>query len=300
MLYSFTSRRRKYFFATALLSLTVLCFALDSVNPTENARATFFDVGQGDSLLLQTPERQAILIDGGLAPLSSIDGSTPLMRALRAQKISRLKLMVVTHPDADHIGGLLPLIGALPIEMIWLCWNEDDNPWVTRLRKRAAAHRVIIRSPHSTDIDGVSIEPLWPPIEDGKCQLPFRATNDRSIVLRVRYGESDFLATGDISKLVEDELVSRHANGLHTLLLKVPHHGSRTSSTNSFLSAVHPAVAVISAGTQNLYRHPHSSIVMRYQHRGVTLLRTDRMGAISVDLSHDGTLRWSAPWSIYP
>jgi len=236
---------------------------------TENLlTAHFIDVGQGDSILLQSGE-QNILIDAG-----DRESGAAVVSYLRAQGVRTLDLVIATHPHADHIGGLAEVLTQIPVLRIidsgqvhttqtflnYLRMIEDKNiPFETPSMQRIALAA------------NVELRVVGP-------RRAYDNLNDGSVVVMVTAGTVNLLLTGDMESEAERDLVS--AGGLGADVLKVGHHGSNTSSTMDFLRAVRPRVAIISVGADNSYEHPSTSTLARLKEVGADIYRTDRHGTI--------------------
>jgi competence protein ComEC len=269
---------------------------------------TFLDVGQGDSSLLQLPDGGAVLVDAGGASFSrpssaarSYDpGAAQVVPLLQARGVRQLELVVASHPHPDHVGGLAAVLDAVPVRELWLCWHDEEDVQVERLRRAAERHRVPIVAPRLVQRGGVRIEPLWPEGHAGRCADPADDANDNSVVLRVSYGRSAIIFAGDIEASAEERLVRRHGDRLRADLLKVPHHGSATSSTEESLRAIAPRLAVISCGVENAFGFPAPKVLARYRAMGIPVARIDQLGAVGVRLQADGTLSWRALTGVVP
>jgi competence protein ComEC len=246
---------------------------------------TAIDVGQSESLFLAYPDGKLMLLDGGgiqtnggrRKPRLDI-GEDVVSPYLWTRSIRRLDAIALSHPHEDHIGGLAAVVANFRPKELWIGSVADTPEW---RRLYSEAVRCGVRIVHLElgqrfRYGGAGIEVLSP--EHGH-EPSAKAPNNDSLVLRLSYGKHSFLFTGDIEKRVEGELV---AEGLsHSDVLKVPHHGSRTSSTEAFLAAVDPAFAVVSAGFENAYGNPHPDVIERLETRRTTVLRTDLAGLIS-------------------
>ncbi|MGH9740284.1 MAG: ComEC/Rec2 family competence protein [Candidatus Acidiferrales bacterium] len=247
---------------------------------------TVLDVGQGDSIFAESPNGRTMLIDGGgLAGSEWVGGyrsgtdvgEEVVSPYLWSRGLKRIDVVVLSHADHDHIDGLYSVLQNFKVSELWVGW-DDPRPAFARLLDEARSRGVrIVHVDQGEHFDfGASrADVLWPPA-GGAGDSP----NDNCVVLRLSEGQSHFLLTGDIEKPAEDGLLSAR-EPLASEFLKVPHHGSKTSSTAPFLATVHPRVAVISVGASNPFGHPAPAVVQRYQRVGVRLFRTDRDGAVT-------------------
>ncbi len=225
----------------------------------------FLDVGQGDAILVRTPRGHALLVDtGGLRGEGNFDmGDRVVGPTLRALGVRRLEYLVLTHGDADHMAGASSVVRDFHPREIWEGVPVPPFEPLQRLRAQSDRAAIVWRNVHPGDrlsIDGVELVVWHPPPPDWERQ---KVRNDDSIVLEVRYGGASVLLTGDIGREIEQTLVGRIPVA-PLRILKVPHHGSGTSSSYAFLRAVHPAVAVVSAGRGNPFGHPVPQVLARY------------------------------------
>ena len=243
-------------------------------------RVDMLDVGQGDSILIRTPQK-TILIDAS-------EGSADVIDKLKAIGVASLDLVVATHPHADHIGGMDDVVNALPIKL----FIDNGLPHTTKtysglmadLQTRGVTYRAAVAGTVFNLDLGAKLEVMFPtgsPLTGTRSDL-----NANSVVTRLTYGSDCFLFTGDAEEPTEQALVSR---GLTPCgVLKVAHHGSEYSSTQAFLNAVQPKIALISVGTGNTYGHPGPATVSRLEAMGAKVYRTDLLGTVSVTSSGSG------------
>lgn len=227
---------------------------------------TFLSIGQGDGALVEWPDGQRWLIDGGPA-------GDDLLHYLRRRGIDRLDRVFLSHPHPDHYGGLLPVLASLPVGELWV----PRLPAVGESDFAALLQGQTVRFPGTPPTRFTLLHPLsgW--------QSPARdPVNDESLVLRLGWGRRRFLFTGDIEGAGEAAVAAAATAGapLTADVLKVPHHGSATSSSPTFVAAVDPEIAVISCGWDNRYRHPRPQALASY--RGVRVLRTDLAGTVTI------------------
>jgi competence protein ComEC len=205
--------------------------------------------------------------------------------------IGRIDILILSHPHPDHANGLASLVDSFEVGEIWTNGQETTQPGTLRLMELAARRGIPVRLPDARQLVGVTIETLGPVDPDGRLGVDSAASeNDNSVVVRLGYAGRYLLFPGDLEAEGEAALISRDAERLHADVLKVPHHGSRTSSTLAFLEAVRPRLAVFSVGDRNRWGFPHPSVVERYQELGTQQLRTDRDGAITVTIHAGGRI----------
>ncbi|MBC8132953.1 MAG: DNA internalization-related competence protein ComEC/Rec2 [Deltaproteobacteria bacterium] len=261
---------------------------------------TFLDVGQGDAAVLQIPGGATVLIDGGGTYDGSFDpGARVIEPFLRARGITSLDVVALSHPHPDHLGGLHRVVARFAVDHLWTSGDDGRNPEYVRLVAAARGRGVSTPVPATWEKGGVTLQPLGPFVVEGhrgaieRIGVPEGTTvNDASLVIRASYGKRGVLFTGDIEENGEGELAGRTSLGqaVASDVLKVPHHGSRTSSTPELLEAVRPQLAVISLGWRNRFHFPRPEVVERFRARDIRLLRTDLHGAVTLTVSPDGNL----------
>jgi competence protein ComEC len=253
---------------------------------------TFLDVGQGDAALVEGPRGFVAVIDGGGNVDGSFDpGARVIEPVLRRKAIGHVDLLILSHPHPDHLNGLFRVLERFPVGALWSSGDRGDNPEYDRLLALARARGTALSPPARLERDGMVLEPLAPWVGDAIAAPEGLSVNDASLVVRLSFSGRRILFTGDIEAQGEAELLARHPDNLVSDLLKVPHHGSRTSSGDELLAAVAPARAVMSLGRSNRFGFPRPEVLARYQGAGVAVHRTDWDGALVVDVARDGTLR---------
>lgn len=249
-------------------------------------RAYFLDVGQGDACLLRTPGNRWFLNDIG-------NDEKGLIGFLRHVRADTLEAVLITHPDLDHFGALPALLRTFPVKKAYVPEGSSTNPaWLEALRELDVFHvlKVTLHTGDTLSWDGARGRVLWP---DPEAAL---SGNDLSTVVRLEYAGRRLLLTGDIETPAENAILAGHPD-LASDILKVAHHGSRTSSGLEFVNAVNPRWAVISCDS-SVYGHPHAEALadLRWIMGDSTrILRTDRQGTIGFELGEWG-VRWIDAW----
>ena len=247
-------------------------------------RLTMLDVGQGEAMLLETPTHETVLIDTGGSPYGgSVDiGQRVLAPALWSRGVRSLDTLLVTHSDPDHIGGALAVIDDFTPSHLWEGIRVPMH-LPTQMLADAAARRHVdmraLRAGEDMHVGEVRIHVLNPPAPDWERR---RVRNDDSVVLEVVYRDVALLLTGDIGADVERALIPSLIPA-RVRILKVPHHGSRTSTSPQLLDAWAPSLALISAGRGNRFGHPTPEVLERLESARATVLRTDRDGEITLE-----------------
>jgi competence protein ComEC len=250
---------------------------------------TFLDVGQGDAAVILGPRGFVAVIDGGGTYDGSFDpGARVVEPFLRRRGVTSIDLVALSHPHPDHLNGLQRLVGRFPVRRLWTSGDHGDNPEYLRLLAAARAQRSEVPTPRPFEASGLWIRPLAPLVGDVIAPPPGTSVNDASLVLAVSYAGRSILFTGDLELDGEEQLVARFDGDLSSDVLKVPHHGSRTSSTAEFLAAARPQIAVMSLGRHNRFGFPRPEVVARYAEAKVRVLRTDRDGAVTVEVRENG------------
>ena len=305
---TFTLSPRLRFAPSLVCALAMTSALVAVIRPPSNQAdgkltVHFLDVGQGDSAFVVFPHGKTMLVDGGgelrfdarergvtqseeVEPVFTDNafsiGEAVVSRFIWSLGRTRVDYVLATHADADHIGGLWDVVRNMQVGQAVVGHVPTADPEYDRFVDEVRQRRVplsAVSAGEQFEIDGVAIEVLWPPPAFGS-----RVTsgNNDSVVLRLRYGSLSIVLSGDIEEAAEDSLVASGVD-LHADLLKVPHHGSKTSSTESFIDAVNPRYAVISVGERSRFGHPHATVVNRYLARDVKLLQTGHDGMVTVE-----------------
>jgi competence protein ComEC len=243
---------------------------------------TFIDVGQGDAAFIRFPRGATLLVDaGGLPAASAFDiGDRVVAPVLREAGVRRLDYLALTHGDPDHIGGAAAIVDEFRPREVWegIPVPRFEPLTALRLEAQAAGLRwANVYTGDHVDRDGVSVRALHPDRADWERQ---KVRNDDSLVLDIRWRDVSVLMTGDIGRAVERTIAVAPSR---IRILKVPHHGSLTSSSEEFIRTIRPTIAVVSVGRANHFGHPVPEVLDRYRDAGIQVYRTDRDGAVTVD-----------------
>lgn len=245
----------------------------------QNLRVTFFDVGQGDAIFVEAPNGNQVLIDGGPDDviLSKLGRAMPFWDR-------SLDVVVLTHPDKDHIAGLLGVLKRYKVDLVF--WTgvrhstAEYQEWLDLLKEKKI-RAVVARSGQKIKIGEGIFLGILAPFENLEGASAVKI-NNTSIIARLDHGQNSILLTGDIEKSVERRLLFEFPDLIDTDILKVAHHGSKTSSLEEFLRAVSPEIAVIQVGRKNRYGHPYQQVLERLAAVGAKVLRNDLDGDIVI------------------
>ncbi len=247
----------------------------DIVEPMyDDMKVHFLDVGQGDSIFVELPNGQAMLIDAG----NSHNGSD-IVSYIKNLQYSSIDFVIATHPHADHIGGMAQVLNSFDVGAVYMPKKEHTSRTFENLLDTIEAKNIALHSAKAgvvITMAGKLKTEFLAPIGDGYTNL-----NNWSAVLKIAYGETEFLFTGDAEHEVETELLSS-GKPLQADVIKVGHHGSHTASGENFIKAVSPSYAVISCGQGNSYGHPHSEVLAVFQGQNINVYRTDEVGTIVI------------------
>jgi competence protein ComEC len=274
----------KWKLAIGVIASLCVITSLDVIEKLQPAklRVIFFDVGQGDATLIQTPSGKNVLVDAGVWSPSYNSGRSIILPHLQASGIEKLDAVFLSHPHADHIGGIIDLLEGIPIDVIYNSGYEyDSNLYATYLKiaREKSVPVLPLRAGDTLDIDPSVLFLVMGPEGQKFTTDP----NEHSLILNVIYGMSEFLFVGDAGIHQEERLVKMYDDLLDTDLLKVGHHGSRTSSGDVFLDHVSPEKAIISLAENNRFRHPHPEAVDRLWRSKAELLFTSKERAVIIE-----------------
>lgn len=246
----------------------------------------FLDVGQGDAIFIETPDHVQLLIDGGT--------DATILRELPKEMPfwdKSLDAILATHPDKDHIGGLVDVLSRYQVSEIIRTKNDSNTAVSSALVFASHAEGALIHDTEAGEVIKLGASTtltIFSPSGDPT----HWESNNSSIVAKLSYGQIDFMLTGDASLGIEEYLVATYGRALESEVLKLGHHGSRTSSSGVFLDTVKPDYAIVSSGLHNRFGHPHQEVVEAVTKRGIELLNTANSGTIV--FKSDGEKVWLA------
>ncbi len=241
-------------------------------------KVAFLDVGQGDSILIQAPNGQTMLVDGGRSTDLAQSVIIPKLKEWGAKQVD---VLVPTHPDQDHIAGLAGVLESYPVKLAALTGQVHSTKIYERLLtdiRDKNIEALKVRTGTAIPFDpSVKIEVLNP----DDAEVNSDDTNDASIVIKLTYGNTSFLLTGD-AEMPANKAMLDHGFDVRSTVLKLGHHGSRTSTNEAWLTKVQPQLGIISAGKDNSFGHPHPEVIAALEKLNIPYIRTDEHGTITV------------------
>ncbi|MDD2274871.1 MAG: MBL fold metallo-hydrolase [Candidatus Pacebacteria bacterium] len=261
-------KNKKYLFIFSLILINILLYIFSFSSP--DLRVIFFDVGQGDSIFIETPNKHQILIDGGPSSSNIANKLSSFMPFWD----KTIDLIILTHLESDHVSGLFEVLDNYIVENI--LWSgeykesEKSKIWKEMIEKENANIYI------SNSLDQIIMNDVH--LKIIKTDGEITNTNDSSVITKLLYRDNSFLFTGDISSKVEKEIISQD---IQSDIIKIPHHGSKYSSSEEFIKKVSPLLAVIQVG-KNSYGHPTDEVLTRLSNFGIKVLRNDLDGDIQI------------------
>jgi competence protein ComEC len=287
-------------FALLPLTFVVSVYLMSTYLSGNDLKVVFLDVGQGDSSFVRLPDKKTMLIDGGAGEPDM--GRNVIAPYLWSRGIKSIDYLVLTHPHPDHFGGLIYIMDNFKVGEIWLngrrtCGTEE---FFRKIKEEKIRYKVLRRG-DILEAEEYRIYVFHPYDEffADSSKGGFSDENSASLVLKIEAGSTSILFTGDIETEAEDSLLPL-GKWMKSDIIKVAHHGGRTSSSPDFLAAVKPQIAVVSVGRNNSFHHPHKETVDRYRSTGATIYRTDIDGAVTVTVRKGGAgLKTDSPDTRY-
>lgn len=246
----------------------------------------FLDVGQGDSTIISTAKNKTIVIDGGEGEKSGFDyGKNVLFPFLINKGVRKIDFLIFSHFDSDHCGGLIYLLENIKVEKILIGKQFEKNEnfeYIVNLANKKHIKIIELQAGNKINIEkNSSLEILWPSVAE---KISENAINNNSLVCKFVYKNFSMLLTGDIESIAEEKLLGKYknTNRLNANILKIAHHGSKTSSIQEFLNEVNPKIALIGVGRKNKFGHPNQEVLERLKEKGIQIYRTDQNGEIQI------------------
>jgi competence protein ComEC len=273
-------------FAQLLLLAIIISHPFSVARADAQLRIDFLDVGQGDSALVTMPDGTTLLVDGGgnTTDAARRIGETVVSEYLWWRGLSKIDYVLATHADADHIDGLNDVLKNFSVRAALIARRPANDPEFVKFAQTLRETGTFSETLQAGDLirfGDVEVSVLWPPA-GGET-----STNNDSLVIRINFGEHSILLTGDVEQAAEGGLIASQQQ-LRADVVKVAHHGSKTSSTEGFVLATKPNLAIISVGRNSRFGHPHTEVVERWQANGATVLTTGEYGTITVTTNgHD-------------
>lgn len=274
----------------AAISCLLLIMPTYQLMANENVLKVFvIPVGQGDATLFSFPSGETMLIDAGGQTYGNYDpGERIVLPSLRQKGVHKLDILAISHPDPDHIQGAFVIIEKLPIKEIWHSGFHPDHPLTKKLLALATARHITVKTTKDllgSHKFGQSEVVVLAPQSQGD-YFPELTANDNSLVIKIIHGQNALLWPGDLEYFGEHLLLASGVN-VRASVLKAPHHGSKTSSTNELLAAIKPAHVIYSTGSHNRFGFPHQEVVARYRRLGVMEWNTATDGEITINMNRN-------------
>lgn len=259
-----------------LMIITIfIWFIIFTSNPNNLLKIVFFNIGQGDSLFIETPNKRQVLVDGG--PDNMVLEKLGSVLSFYDRYID---IIVLTHPDEDHLTGLVEVLNRFDVGLVFIGGADKDNAtyqeWQRIIEEKNIKVKIAQMGQKIILDKDIDIKILWP--DQNRKEYFADDTNNSSVVLQLDYKDAEFLLTGDIDKKIENVLVNSNQN-LKSEILKVAHHGSKNSSSQNFINKVSPKMTIISVG-ENRYGHPHPDVLERL--KNTLIYRTDLFGDVKI------------------
>ena len=270
---------------TKIISIIIIALIMVMQIIPKDLKVYFVDVNQGDSTFIVTPKGKTILIDGGGSSYTNV-GKNTLLPYILDRGYTKIDIAIISHMDLDHCDGIIYLMDKIKIKTIIIGKQYEESDNYKRFVKLAKEKRIevkIVEAGENINIErNVNLDILWP---DNKNKISENAINNNSLVFKLKYKKYSILFTGDIEEIAEKAILERYKNMLQSTILKVAHHGSKTSTTAEFLKAVKPRYALIGVGKNNKFGHPSENTIKKLKEMKVKIFRTDELGEITIKMN---------------
>lgn len=290
---------KPYFKKLVVIILIAILIANSCIHVQNHGKMIiyFIDVGQGDSTLIRTAKNKTILIDGGGSENSSFDvGEKTLLPYLLDRKITLLDYVVISHFDTDHCGGILYLMEHIKVKNIIISKQGKESGNYNKFKNIVLDKGISVIFVKKGDKIKIDNETYMDILFPGNNLISDNILNNNSIVTKICYNNFSILFTGDVEEIAENEICSQYntTNKLKANILKVAHHGSKTSSTAEFIKMVKPQIALIGVGEKNKFGHPNDGVIQRLKNMNTKIYRTDKMGEIVIQINNMGEVKISS------
>lgn len=288
---------RKYVYSFLTIGVSILLIVNFTDVYQDRMRINFIDVGQGDSCLIRYKGTN-IMIDSGGSLSKNKDGKSydigenVLNNYLLNRGITRLDYIMASHFDEDHSQGFVFLLKNMKVKNVIISEQYKTSSIYEQFKqicKKQNIQIIYVKSGDEIRIKDLAFKILHPKSKEN--QISENPLNNNAIVCMVKYKNRRILFTGDIEKVAENEMVKEYTNGLKADILKVGHHGSKTSTTKEFLDLINPSVALIGVGQNNKFGHPNEDVIKRLEEKNIQIYRTDEMGEISIIIDKNGKIK---------
>lgn len=285
MKYKLNQNKKKI--VKVILFFSILIFIYNII--PKNLKIHFVDVGQGDCTFIVTPCNKTILIDGGGSTSKEYNvGESVVLPYILDRGYTKIDYLFISHFDQDHVGGILTILEELKIGKIFISKqieNSENYQKFLSIVKDKKINVKIVKQGDKIKIEkNLYFDILWP-IEE---QIQENVLNNNALVFKLQYNDFSMLFTGDIEEIAEEKILTLYGKNVEKLkstVLKIAHHGSKTSTTEEFLKVVNPKICLIGVGENNMFGHPADEIIKRLEEFGLQIFRTDENGEISIYVS---------------
>lgn len=271
--------------AQRILIIILVLLLIPKIIP-QNLKIHFIDVGQGDSTFIITPRNKTILIDGGGSQFSDYDvGKNTLIPYLLDRGYSKIDMVIISHFDSDHIGGILTLLEELKVKKVIISKQKEESENFNKFTKIVKEKHIKVETVEAGERlkieKNIYFDILWP---NNSKIIGENSLNNNSIVCKLCYKNFSCLFTGDIEEIAENAILNEYKNTnlLKSDVIKIAHHGSKTSSTSEFIEKVNPKIALIGVGKNNKFGHPSQKTIQLLNERNIAIFRTDQNGEVSI------------------
>ena len=274
--------------------IIILLFFLFQFIP-QNLEINFVDVGQGDCTFIVTPRNKTILIDGGGSSSNEFDvGKSTLLPYILDKGYTKIDYIFISHFDQDHVGGILTILQKIKVKKVIISKQEENSEnyqkFLEIIKEKGVSVAIVKMGDRVKIENGVYFDILWPTSE----QIQENKLNNNSLVMKMYYHNFSVLFTGDIEEEAEKKILETYKsekNKLVSNVLKVAHHGSKTSTIKEFLDTVNPKIALIGVGKNNMFHHPSEEIIDKLKEYGAIIYRTDERGEITIRVNGKGNFK---------